>query len=127
ADYTLLDPDTNKIVAVIEANYLTDLRTAAVSAVATKVLARPESKVLGIFGTGRQARAHALVINEVLPIRLLVCCGSDKHKSAQFAAWAAKEIGVDTRAATAEECVKVSDVICTCTTSKSPLFEGHLL
>ena len=58
----LLDPQTGRPLAIVPANYLTDLRTAATSAVATKFLAREQVKVLGVFGTGREARTHIKVI-----------------------------------------------------------------
>lgn len=58
ATYMLMDPASARPTLIIPANYLTDLRTAATSAVATKFLARDDAQVLGIFGTGRQARAH---------------------------------------------------------------------
>ena len=59
ATYMLLEPRTAQPVLIVPANYLTDLRTAATSAVATKFLARKDARVLGVFGTGRQARAYA--------------------------------------------------------------------
>src|SRR5712692_5944489 len=62
ATYMLLDPRTAQPVLVVPANYLTDLRTAATSAVATKFLAREDARALGVFGTGRQARAHIQVL-----------------------------------------------------------------
>src|SRR5215467_7880810 len=55
AIYELLDPETGIPLARLEANYLTDLRTAATSAVATDLLARKDVRTLGIFGSGRQA------------------------------------------------------------------------
>ncbi|GAA1621748.1 ornithine cyclodeaminase family protein [Actinoplanes couchii] len=55
---TLFDPETGEPLAAVNASAVTEIRTAAVSALATSVLARPESRVLTIFGTGVQARAH---------------------------------------------------------------------
>src|ERR1051326_3588110 len=58
ATYELLDPGSGFAIASLEANYLTDLRTAATSAVATDLLARKDVETLGIFGSGRQARSE---------------------------------------------------------------------
>jgi ornithine cyclodeaminase/alanine dehydrogenase-like protein (mu-crystallin family) len=55
---TLFDPDTGEPLAVINAAAVTEIRTAAVSALATEVLARPDARVLTVFGSGTQARAH---------------------------------------------------------------------
>ena len=62
ASYILLDSDSGETIAVLDANHLTDLRTAATSAVATDLLTRPDVSDLGIFGTGRQAAAHIAVL-----------------------------------------------------------------
>ena len=75
ATYLLLDPQTGRPLAIVAANYLTDLRTAATSAVATKFLARERVKVLGVFGTGRQARAHIKVIPRVRRFEQVLVCG----------------------------------------------------
>src|SRR5436305_11048873 len=74
ATYKLFNSQTASPKLIVPANYLTDLRTAATSAVATKFLARETAATLGIFGTGRQARAHLRVLPLVRNIqRLLVC------------------------------------------------------
>src|SRR2546430_4121443 len=65
ATYELLDPATGISIARMEADYLTDLRTAATSAVATDLLARTDAQTLGIFGCGRQAAAHLTVLPSV--------------------------------------------------------------
>lgn len=55
---TLFDPETGEPLAVVNASAVTEIRTAAVSVLATRTLARPDSRILTIFGTGVQARAH---------------------------------------------------------------------
>src|SRR2546423_9069187 len=62
ATYALLDAGSGEMLALMEANWLTDLRTAATSAVATDLLARNDTQTLGIFGAGRQAMAHLTVL-----------------------------------------------------------------
>jgi ornithine cyclodeaminase/alanine dehydrogenase-like protein (mu-crystallin family) len=125
ASYVLLDPGSGKLLALLDANYLTDLRTAATSAVATKHLARADSATLGIFGTGRQARAHVAVFAEAFPFARILVCGSSPAKSEHFALSAPADVTPEP--ADARRLVGESDVICTCTTSAAPLFDGRWL
>lgn len=127
ATYVLLDPETGSVQALLAANYLTDLRTAATSAIATTFLARMESRTLGIFGTGRQARAHISVLPEVRDFQRVLVCGSRLARSQEFARRIATEQGLEAEAADARKCVVESDVICTCTTSNEPVFDGRWL
>lgn len=127
ATYLLLDPQTMEIRALLSANSLTELRTAATSAVATKYLARPEARILGVFGTGRQARAHVQVLPEVREFERVLVCGSRRERSEEFARRLAAEQKLEVHAVDARRCVTESDVLCTCTTSKEPLFDGRWL
>lgn len=126
ATYLLLDPETAQPRLTIAANYLTDLRTAATSAVATKFLARPDSTTLGIFGTGRLARAHLSVLRLARNFRRVLICGRNPSRSAEFVRdVSAQTPGIQIAAADAHTCAAESDVLCTCTSSSSPLFDGR--
>jgi len=129
ASYDLLDPRTGLALARMEANYLTDLRTAATSAVATDLLARKDADTLGIFGTGRQATAHLTVLRHVRRFRSVLVCGSPRTDVNAFCARMKSEKaagkGIEISAADAETCARESDVICTCTNSPVPLFDGY--
>jgi ornithine cyclodeaminase/alanine dehydrogenase-like protein (mu-crystallin family) len=127
ATYILLDSATGCSKLVIAANYLTDLRTAATSAVATKFLARPDAHVLGIFGTGRQARAHLRVLRTVRDFQRALVCGRDLSRAQEFASVMSRELDLKIEAVYARTCAAESDVLCTCTTSTTPLFDGHML
>lgn len=127
ATYMLFDPETAHPKLSISANYLTDLRTAATSAVATKFLAREDAHVLGIFGTGRQARAHIRTLPLVREFRHVLVCGKNFEQSREFAAEVSEELGLEVAASDASTCAAESDVICTCTTAQVPLFDGNLL
>src|SRR5690242_7512139 len=78
AIYELLHPATGIPIARMEANYLTDLRTAATSAVATDLLAHKAAQTLGIFGSGRQAVAHLTVLPSVRKFKRFLVCGSGR-------------------------------------------------
>jgi ornithine cyclodeaminase/alanine dehydrogenase-like protein (mu-crystallin family) len=122
ATYLLLDPETAQPRLTISANYLTDLRTAATSALATKFLARPDASTLGIFGTGRLARAHIRVLPVVRQFKRVLICGGTSVRSAQFVQEVSNEIPTLTfAAAAARSCAAESDVLCTCTSSPVPL------
>jgi alanine dehydrogenase len=127
AIYTLLDPTTGKTVAIMEANYLTDVRTAATSAVATDLLARKEAKTLGVFGAGRQARAHLAVLRHVRSFRRFLVCGSPGSDLRGFCKTLSEEQGIEVEPVNVETCAAESDVLCTCTTSHEPLFDGRRL
>jgi ornithine cyclodeaminase/alanine dehydrogenase-like protein (mu-crystallin family) len=126
ATYLLLDPQTAQPRLTIAANYLTDLRTAATSAVATKFLARSEASTLGIFGTGRLARAHLAVLPLARNFQRVLICGRNPSRSAEFVRSVAGELpGVTITAADAQTCAAESDVLCTCTSHSAPLFDGR--
>src|SRR6266550_2691031 len=122
ATYLLFDPDTARPRLVASANYLTDLRTAATSAVATKFLAREDARVLGIFGTGRQARAHIQVLPLVRRFERVLVCGNHPAQAREFATQMSQEINRPVESVDAQTCATKSDVLCTCTISQLPLF-----
>ncbi len=126
ATYLLLDPGTAQPRLTVAANYLTDLRTAATSAVATKFLARPDASTLGIFGTGRLARAHLTVLNLVRNFQRVLVCGRNSTRSAEFVHAVSQQFPrLAITAADARTCASQSDVLCTCTSHSAPLFDGH--
>src|SRR5579859_68871 len=127
ATYALLDASSGKTLAVMEANYLTDQRTAATSAVATDFLARRDARSLGVFGSGRQAVAHLTMLRHVRDFRRFFVCGSSRSDLTSFVARMTTEHGIQIEAVDAETCVRESDVLCTCTTSLKPLFKGEWL
>jgi ornithine cyclodeaminase/alanine dehydrogenase-like protein (mu-crystallin family) len=167
ATYLLLDADTAQPRLIIAANYLTDLRTAATSAIATKYLARPDASTLGIFGTGRLARTHLQLLRQVRNFKRILVCGRDPMRTAAFVneivrdemnqngddviptlseaqgrdlttARTARAVSGRTDAGSSEgisrnldiqpadprTCAAESDVLCTCTSHPSPLFDG---
>jgi ornithine cyclodeaminase/alanine dehydrogenase-like protein (mu-crystallin family) len=127
ATYELRDPQTGITLARMEANYLTDVRTAATSAVATDLLARRDVETLGVFGSGRQAAAHLATLPRVRNFKRFLVCGSGRSDVAAFCGKMKNELGLNAEPANTETVARESDVICTCTTSHEPLFEGNWL
>jgi ornithine cyclodeaminase/alanine dehydrogenase-like protein (mu-crystallin family) len=127
ATYLILDSATGHPTLSMPAAYLTEIRTAATSAVATKFLARDDVRVLGIFGTGRQARAHFHALRHVRNFQHFLISGSDPGRTREFAQELAREVSAPVESVYSRACASESDVLCTCTTSPTPLFDGHLL
>src|SRR5437764_8183532 len=127
ATYALLDAETGKVLTIMEANYLTDQRTAATSAVATDFLARSDARSLGVFGSGRQAIAHLTMLRHVRNFHRFFVCGSGRSDLEPFITRMKTEQGIHIEAVDAERCARESEVLCTCTTSTEPLFRGEWL
>jgi ornithine cyclodeaminase len=127
AQFVLVDETTGAIRGIVEANYLTDIRTAALSAIATRILARPDASTLGLFGTGRQALAHILVLQGSHAFRRVLVCGSNPSSSEEFVANLCNRWQIAAQAVDSDTCAAESDVICTCTTAKTPVFDGRLI
>src|SRR2546426_4133120 len=125
ATYILFDSQTASRKLIVPENYLRDLRPAATSAVATKFLARETAATLGIFGTGRQARAHLRVLPLVRNFQRVLVCGRTRAGTESFV----KELSGDIAIAPANgaSVAAESDGICTCTTSFVQLFDGNLI
>ncbi len=115
--YCLFDHDL-KPKAVIDAAALTALRTAAVSGVATKLLAREDAATLVVFGAGVQARAHVEAMRAVRDIDQVVIVSP--AGAGELAEDVGGRVGSDVD-------VSGADIICTCTTSGTPVFDGKLL
>lgn len=125
--YVLSDYETGFPVAVMDAGYMTGLRTAAASAVATKYLAREDSTTLGIFGTGVQGEFHARCIPAVRPIEKIVVWSRNQDNVRAFCERLSNAVQADIRPAGSIEEAAGCDVVVTGTTSATPLFSGSLL
>jgi ornithine cyclodeaminase/alanine dehydrogenase-like protein (mu-crystallin family) len=125
AVYVLFDPRTQAPVAVLDGAALTALRTAAVSGLATRHLARDDAGHLVLFGAGVQARAHLESMRAVRTIERVVVV-SRSPGPAEALAEAARAIGLDASVGDPDD-VTLADVVCTCTTSAEPVFDGRRL
>lgn len=123
--YILFSQRSLQPVAAFDAAALTGIRTAAVSGLATRHLARPDSTVLVIFGAGVQARHHLDAMLAVRAFGEVVCVSRTTWRAEEFAA-AARNYGIKADVAEADA-VSRADVVCTCTTSSRPVFDGTKL
>jgi alanine dehydrogenase len=111
-----------RLAAVIESDLLGQLRTGAASGIATKALARPDAKVLGVIGTGRQARTQVAAVCAVWPIKTVRVFSRTPEKREAFARQMQSELGVEVvAAASAEACVRGADVVTLITKSAVPV------
>lgn len=122
----LHDARTGQALALMDAEHLTAMRTGAVSGVATQWMARPDASVLTLFGAGVQATTQLLAMAAVRPLRQVhvVALGDIRPFCAQMTA----QLGIPvTPAADIYAAVAAADLICTATTSPTPLFDGAWL
>jgi ornithine cyclodeaminase/alanine dehydrogenase-like protein (mu-crystallin family) len=118
--YVLFAPDTLAPVAIIDGAGLTALRTAAVSALATRYLARPDARRLVVFGAGAQARAHVIAMRAVREIEHVTIVGGGGPRAQALVDDLLGE-GIDATLGRSDA-VAEADIVCTCTTSREPVF-----
>src|SRR5438046_527088 len=117
----LVDPETGEPLAIMDGRLITEMRTAAVSAAATKLLAPLDAKILAILGSGVQARSHVEALRLVRRFQEIRVWSPTREHAERFA----KEI--DAKAMPAEDAVRGADVIVTATNSKTPILHGAWL
>lgn len=120
---TLYDGTTGELVALMNATPITAIRTAAVSGIATRALARQDARELAMVGAGHQAHAHIAAMLEARPFER-IRIASRSYSSAQRLA---AEWPIATAVETAEEAVRDADVVCTVTSSAEPVVFGEWL
>lgn len=117
-----------RLLAIIDASEITALRTAATSAVATRLLANPEAGDLAILGSGVQARSHLEAMLKVRPIRRVRVWSRTAANARAFAERESARHGVTIEVmATAQEAVEGADLICTTTAAREPVLMGRWL
>jgi ornithine cyclodeaminase/alanine dehydrogenase-like protein (mu-crystallin family) len=117
----LVDPETGAPLAVLDGRLITEMRTAAVSAVATDLLAHREASVLAILGSGVQAHSHWEALQLVREFNEVRIWSPNSAHAERFA----KEIGGE--ATTAETAVSNADVVVTATSARTPVLQGRWL
>jgi len=124
----LFDAATGRLKAVIEADYLGMMRTGAASGVAARWLARPDSSVAGVFGSGWQAEGHVRAICAAMSLKRVKVFGRNADKLQDFCHRMSESTGVVVEPVdSAEEAVRGSDLLGTVTTAAQPLFDASWL
>ena len=124
----LCDAQNGRLLAVLDATEITALRTAAVSALATRLLAREDAGDLAIFGSGTQARTHLAAMLAVRRIRRVRVWSRNPGNARAFADREARRHGVAIETAgSAEEAARGADLLCTVTSAREPFLRGEWL
>jgi alanine dehydrogenase len=121
------DPATGTPVAVIDGTYLTAARTAAGSAVATRLLARPSAARVTVIGTGVQARAHARALARLPDVQSVQIAGRDPSKAKALAGELTTADVPAQAVASVEDAVRSADVVCTATHAASQVLRREWL
>jgi ornithine cyclodeaminase len=121
---TLFDGETGQVRGLLDASAITAIRTAAVSAVATRALAREGSVALAVLGAGVQAAAHIEAMACVLPLERVRIYSRRPEPAAALAARTAERYAWDaSAAASVEDALREADVVVTTTTAREPIVE----
>jgi alanine dehydrogenase len=121
----LYEMASGDLLALIEADYMGQLRTGAASGVATKYLARKDARIAAIIGTGGQARTQLQAVAAVRKLESARAYGRDAAKREDFCKEMSERLGVSVRACTsAGEAVRGADIVSTATTASQPVVSG---
>ncbi len=124
----LFDIEHGFPIAIMDASSITAIRTAAVSGVATRALARPDAGDLAVLGSGVQARTHLEAMAVVRPLRRVRAWSPNPERLSGYCRWARERLGVTVEAARSpREAVVGADIICTTTASRTPVVDGDWL
>jgi alanine dehydrogenase len=125
ATIVLMNPETGETLAIMDGRLITEMRTAAVSAAAARRLARRETPVLAILGSGVQAKSHLDAMRAVRTLGEVRVHSPNAAHRERFALEASSELGIPVRAMeSAEAAVRGADLVVTATASRTPVVHG---
>jgi ornithine cyclodeaminase/alanine dehydrogenase len=123
----LNDPRTGALLAIMDAGFLTAMRTGAVSGVATKYLAASDARTVAVFGAGAMARTQLMAVCEVRPIVRALVFDPVREAREKFATEMSARLSLDVRAVEdARSCLEC-DIVCLASSSRTPVFEASWL
>lgn len=122
------DPETGQISALMEASYLTAMRTGAVTGVAAKYLARKDSKIVAVFGAGIQARTQLMAITTIRKIEEAKVYDPNISRAEVYAKEMSEKLGILVKVSEeGSDAAKDADIIVTATTSRNPVINRKWL
>jgi alanine dehydrogenase len=126
ATITLLDPETGALLALVDGRYITEARTAAVSAVSVNYLAKPDAGVLALIGSGVQARSHLEAIDRVRQLQeVRVWSRSPERREAFVTEMTPHATAPIRAAATAEDAVRDANIVVLVTAAREPVVRNE--
>jgi ornithine cyclodeaminase/alanine dehydrogenase-like protein (mu-crystallin family) len=124
----VLDPETGEPIALCDGTFLTAWRTGAAAGAAADLLARPDAETAALIGCGNVGRAAVLAIDAIRPLKQIYVYGLDSAAVQQFVDELQLQVSAKLIAASsANDAVRQADLICTATTSSTPVFDDALL
>ena len=124
----LFDAENGSLAALLDATAVTTIRTAAVSAVATRLLARDDASSLAMIGSGVQAHAHLEAMCAVRPIKSLRVWSRNADHAGALARVARERFHIEaTVSSTGKDAVRDADLVCTTTSAREPVLRGDWL
>ncbi len=114
-------------LAVMDGAYLTALRTGAASGLATDLLAAPDASGVALIGAGRQGRTQLEAVCAVRPIQRVWVLDKDPGRAAEFARAQGQRLAIDIQATANPDKIQLADIVCTATTSPTPVFDDQHL
>ena len=121
------DPDTGSPLALMDGTYITAIRTAAGSALASRYLARRSARVLSIIGTGAQARAHARAFRRWPGLERVRVAGRDRSATERLVDELVADGAPAEAAPTIEDAVRSADIVCATTHADAPVVRRNWL
>jgi ornithine cyclodeaminase/alanine dehydrogenase-like protein (mu-crystallin family) len=124
---SLFDGDDGRLLALLDSMEITRLRTGATTAVAAKYLSRPDASRVALFGCGTQGLVQLQALSRVRPLRHAVVYDRDRPAAERLARALGPELGLDVEVAGDEifDRVRTSDIVVTCTSSRSPFLRAE--
>jgi ornithine cyclodeaminase/alanine dehydrogenase-like protein (mu-crystallin family) len=124
----LFDTETCELLAMMDDHFHSPIRVAATSALGSRLAARPDSKIMALFGSGEQARAQAVAFSLVHSLQQIKVYSPNAERRTRFAAAIEPETQCPViPVSSAAEALKDADIVNCSTNSSDPLFDGHLL
>jgi ornithine cyclodeaminase len=122
----LFETGHGQLLSIMDASSITAIRTAAVSGLATRLLAREDSSTVAILGSGVQARTHVEAMINARPIKNIRVWSRNAERVSKFVEREAKHRSIEVVVAgSAQEAVRGADIICTTTSSQEPVLQGE--